>query len=184
MNKKTMIMALTAVLALAGCKEKKQTQDIIAPRVEEAKPAGPIRMQPYNDQREIQWLGKIYKVEISRTPSDSLPKVKDETGQQFVDNRISLVVRRTDGSVAISKTFTKANFDAYIDARYRKEGILEGLVFDDVDEQDLEFAASVCLPQTDEYIPLEVTINNYGNVKIERDSQMDTNGDTNDDDDI
>ena len=46
MNKKTMIMALTAVLALAGCKEKKQTQDIIAPRVEEAKPAGPIRMQP------------------------------------------------------------------------------------------------------------------------------------------
>jgi hypothetical protein len=94
------------------------------------------------------------------------------------------VVRRTDGSVAISKTFTKANFDAYIDARYRKEGILEGLVFDDVDEQDLEFAASVCLPQTDEYIPLEVTINNYGNVKIERDSQMDTNGDNNDDDDI
>ena len=187
MKKQLTIVAIVGLAVLAGCKEKKQTQDIIAPRVEEAKPAGPIRMQPYNDQREIQWLGKIYKVEISRTPSDSLPKVKDETGQQFVDNRISLVVRRSDGSVAISKSFTKATFDAYIDARYRKEGILEGLVFDEVDEQNLDFAASVCLPQTDEYIPLEVTIDNYGNVKIERDSQMDTNGDnndSNDDDDI
>ena len=185
MNKQTTILALAAMLALTGCKEKKQSQDIIAPRVEEVKPSGPVRMQPYNDQREVQWLGKIYKVEISRTPSDSLPKVKDETGQQFVDNRISLVIRRSDGSVAISKTFTKASFDAYIDAHYRKSGILEGLVFDEVDDQNLEFAASVSLPQTDEYIPLEVTIDNFGNVKIERDSQMDTNGaDDDDDDDI
>ena len=49
-------------------------------------------------------------------------------------------------------------------------------MFDEVDGSELEFAASVSLPQTDEYIPLEVKINNYGNVRIERDSQMDTNG--------
>ena len=181
MNKQTMILALTAVLALAGCREKKQTQDIIAPRMEVAKPSGPIRMQPYNDQRNVQWLGKTYKVEINRMPSDSLPIVKDETGQQFVDNRISLVVRRADGSVAIQKTFTKATFEGYIDAYYRKAGILEGLVFDEVGDQQLEFAASVCLPQTDEYIPLEVKIDNFGNMRIARDSQMDTNGDDEDD---
>ena len=45
-----------------------------------------------------------------------------------------------------------------------------------MDGQQLTFAASVCLPQTDEYIPLEVKVDNFGNVKIERDSQMDTNG--------
>ena len=75
-------------------------------------------------------------------------------------------------------TFTKAAFENYIDASYRKQGILEGLVFDKVDDQQLVFAASVCLPQTDEYIPLEVRINNFGNVIIKRDSEMDTYGDT------
>jgi hypothetical protein len=183
MNRQLTILALTAVVALTGCKEKKQTQDIIAPRVEVVKPSGPIRMQPYNDQREVQWLGKTYKVEVNRSPNDSLPMVTDETGQKFIDNRISLVVRRADGSVAIQKTFTKAAFESYIDAGYRKAGILEGLVFDEVDDQQLKFAASVCLPQTDEYIPLSVKIDNYGNVRIARDSQMDTNGGGDEDED-
>lgn len=183
MNRQLTILALTAVVALTGCKEKKQTQDIIAPRVEVVKPSGPIRMQPYNDQREVQWLGKTYKVEVNRSPNDSLPMVTDETGQKFIDNRISLVVRRADGSVAIQKTFTKAAFESYIDAGYRKAGILEGLVFDEVDDQQLKFAASVCLPQTDEYIPLSVKIDNYGNVRIARDSQMDTNGGGGEDED-
>jgi len=176
MSGKVMMIALTAFTLLAGCKEKKQTQDIIAPPVEVKKPSAPVRMQSYNDQRDVAWLGKDYKVEIARMPSDSLPLVKDETGQRFVDNRITLVVRRADGSVAISKVFTKASFDAYIDPSYRRSGILEGLVFDEVDGQQLAFAASVSLPQTDEYIPLEVKIDNFGKVEIERDSQMDTNG--------
>lgn len=178
MNRQLTILALAALAALTGCEEKKQTQDIIAPRrVEVAKPSGPIRMQPYSDQRDIEWLGKTYKVEVNRSANDSLPMVKDETGQEFVDNSVSIVIRRADGSIAIQKLFTKATFEGYIDAAYRKTGILEGVVFDKVDDLQLEFAASICLPQTDEYIPLEVKIDNFGNVKIARDSQMDTNGD-------
>ena len=99
----------------------------------------------------------------------------------FVDNRISVIVRRSDGSVAISKTFTKANFENFIGAKYRTSGILEGLVFDEVDGNHLEFAASVSLPQTDEYIPLEVKIDNFGKVTIELDSEMDTSGNEIDD---
>ena len=37
------------------------------------------------------------------------------------------------------------------------------------------FAGSVSHPQTDEYIPLVVTVSNFGNVTIKRDDQMDTN---------
>ena len=182
MKQQTAILALMVVVTLAGCEEKKQTQDIIAPRrVEAAKPSGPIRMQPYRDQRDIDWLGKTYRVEVNRSPNDSLPMVKDEAGQEFVDNSASIVIRRADGSVAIQKLFTKATFEGYIDAAYRKAGILEGVVFDEVDDQQLEFAASICLPQTDEYIPLEVKIDNFGNVKIARDSQMDTNGSSDND---
>ena len=183
MNKQLTLMLLAALTLLTACKEKKQTEDIIAPKVEVAKPSGPVRMQPYNNTRDVQWLGKAYKVEVSRAANDSLPKVKDETGQTFVDNRIAVIVRRADGSVAISKTFTKAYFERFLDAQYRETGILEGLVFDKVDGNYLEFAASVCLPQTDEYIPLEVKIDNFGNVSVERDSELDTNGSGEHDDD-
>lgn len=176
MKKQLTILALVGLSMLTGCNEKKKTQDFIAPPVEAPKAQAPIRMQPYHGFSEVQWLGKEYKVEINRAPSDSLPMVKDETGQQFVDNRISLVVRRADGSVAIQRVFTKAMFEGYVDANYRKGGILEGFVFDEVDGQQLKFAASVSLPQTDEYIPLVVKIDNFGNVKIERDSEMDTSG--------
>lgn len=177
MNMKLPFMLLAGLVLLTGCKEKKQTQDIIAPpKVESAQPSGPIRMQSYNQTWTVQWLNKEYQVMVNRVPNDSLPMVEDELGYQFVDNSITLEVRRADGSVAISKTFTKATFEAYIDNNYRKAGILEGFVFDEVDGQCLEFAASVSLPQTDEYIPLEVKIDNFGNVKIERDSEMDTNG--------
>lgn len=175
-NNKLIIVALAALAAVGGCKEKKQPQDIIAPKIEAKGPSSPIRMQSYSDTRDVLWLGKSYKVEVKREPSDSLPMVKDESGQKFVDNRISVRVLRSDGTVAISKSFTKATFNDYLTDHYRKAGILEGLVFDKVDSQQLEFAASVSLPQTDEYIPLEVKIDNFGNVKIERDSEMDTSG--------
>lgn len=175
-SKHLTIISLAALTLLAGCKEKKQTTDIIAAPIETPKPSGPISMQSYNDQREVQWLGKTYSVAIDRHPSDSLPMVADETGQKFVDNVIRLTVRRADGSVAISKTFLKRTFEAYLTKEYKNAGILEGFVFDEVDGNFLEFAASVCLPQTDEYIPLEVKIDNYGNLNIKLDTELDTNG--------
>lgn len=176
------VILVAAAFTLTGCKEKKQSDDIITTRVEAPKPSAPIKMQPYTDKRNVQWLGKTYQVELNRKANDSLRMVKDENGQKFVDNSISLVIRRSDGSVAISKTFTKSNFEAYLTEQFRKGGILEGLVFDEVDGQQLEFAASISLPQTDEYIPLEVKVDNFGNVSIKRDEELDTRGDVDDDD--
>ena len=118
-----------------------------------------------------------YQVIINRQADDSLRMVQDETGQKFVDNRITLRIIRADGSVFFSRSFTKSSFDAYLDGDYREGGILEGFVFDKVDGARLVFASSVCLPQTDEYIPLVVTVSSQGEVAIRRDSQLDTNGD-------
>jgi len=102
--------------------------------------------------------------------------VEDEMGQKFVDNRITLRIIRSDGSVFFSRTFTKAAFDAQLDDDYRQTGILEGIVFDQVDGHNLVFAGSVSHPQTDEYIPLVITVSNFGDVSIKRDDQMDTSG--------
>ena len=147
--------------------------------------------------KDVEWLDRSYQVDIRRMADDSLKMVKDETGQKFVDNRIRLKVIRQDGSVFFSRTFTKADFNDYLDEDYRATGILEGLVFDRVDGYQLIFAGSVCHPQTDEYIPLVyqlifagsvchpqtdeyiplvITLSNFGDVTISRDTQMDTSG--------
>ncbi len=174
--KKIQLLAalLMAVLAIS-CGKKKESKDIIVPTAEVVKPKAPISMQPYSQQQEVKWLDKSYQVFINRVADDSLRMVQDETGQKFVDNRITLRVIRADGSVFFKKVFTKTTFDAQLDDDYRQTGILEGLVFDKVDGNNLVFAGSVSHPQTDEYIPLVVTVSNFGNVTIKRDDQMDTN---------
>ncbi len=171
-----LIVISLAVLVLVGCKEKKKSDVIIATKVEIPKPTAPIRMQEYTQVKDVKWLGKNYQVEIRRIPDDSLSMVQDEIGQKYVDNSISLRIIRSDGSVFFNKIFTKAAFDGQLDDDYRQTGIAEGFVFDKVDGNQLVFAASVCHPQTDEYIPLIVTVSNFGEVGITRDSQLDTNG--------
>ena len=175
MKKIQLLAALLIAVIAISCGKKKESKDIIVPTVEVVKPKAPISMQPYNQQQEVKWLDKSYQVFIDRVADDSLRMVQDETGQKFVDNRITLRVIRADGSVFFKKVFTKSSFDAQLDDDYRQTGILEGLVFDKVDGNNLIFAGSVSHPQTDEYIPLVVTVSNFGNVTIMRDDQMDTN---------
>ena len=175
MKKIQLLAALLMAVIAISCGKKKESKDIIVPTAEVVKPKAPISMQPYSQQQEVAWLDKSYQVFINRVADDSLRMVQDETGQKFVDNRITLRVVRADGSVFFKKVFTKSSFDAQLDDDYRQTGILEGLVFDKVDGNNLVFAGSVSHPQTDEYIPLVVTVSNFGNVTIKRDDQMDTN---------
>ena len=170
-----LIMVGCLALTLVACGGKKKSDDIITERVEMPKPQEPVRLQSYSDSRDVSWIGRTYHLAINRQPSDSLPMVKDEIGQQFVDNYITLTVSRQDGSTFYSHKFTKRDFDSYLDDDYRATGILEGLVFDKADGDWLEFAASVCHPQTDEYIPLIVRLSRMGELAVQRDSQMDTN---------
>jgi len=168
------IALLGILLMLTACGEKKKSDNIIAPRVEKVKPKAPIRMSEYSNEIPVDWIGKTYQVVISRAPSDSLSKVKDETGQEFVDNIFTLTVKRSDGSVFFNRSFTKHTFSAYLDDDFRKTGIFEGFVFDKADGDWLVFGASVGHPQTDEYIPLVIRLSRMGELIIKRDVQMDT----------
>ena len=172
MNYKSVVALAFVGLITTSCGKKKQHDDIIVQETEVPQPQAPIRMQDYKDVKDVQWLGKQYQIEVSRTACDSLAMVKDESGQQFVDNRIVLKVIRQDGSVFCTKTFTKSAFNACLDDDYRKTGILEGFVFDKAEGNHLFFAASVCHPQTDEYIPMVVTLSNFAEVGISKDQQM------------
>ena len=175
MKKIQLLTVLLMVALMMSCGKKKENNDIIVPTAEVVKPPAPISMQPYDQQQEVEWLDKSYQVFINRVADENLHMVQDETGQKFIDNRITLRVIRADGSEFFKKVFIKGDFDSQLDDDYRQTGILEGLVFDKVDGNNLVFAGSVSHPQTDEYIPLVVTLNNFGNVSIKRDDQMDTN---------
>ncbi len=175
MKKIQLLTVLLMVALMMSCGKKKENNDIIVPTAEVVKPKAPISMQPYDQQQEVEWLDKSYQVFINRVADENLHMVQDETGQKFIDNRITLRVIRADGSEFFKKVFIKGDFDSQLDDDYRQTGILEGLVFDKVDGNNLVFAGSVSHPQTDEYIPLVVTLNNFGNVSIKRDDQMDTN---------
>ena len=95
----SVVLLAVMVVVLAACGGKKKSDDIIAPRIVKVQPKEPVRLQPYLDEKEVAWIGKKYFVSVSRQPCDSLPMVKDETGQKFIDNVFRLTVSRQDGSV-------------------------------------------------------------------------------------
>lgn len=186
MNPRNIFLYFSAVIAAtamtAACSGEKKSNDIIVQKVEAPKPQPPIKMQDYSMDKDVEWLGKQYHIEIRRKADDSLQMVKDENQQMYVDNRISLRVIRQDGSLFFQKLITKDDFTSALDDDYRQTGILEGFVFDNAKNNELRFAASVCHPQAeDEYIPLVMTLDNFGNIRISRDTQLDTSGEDEDD---
>ena len=170
----SVVLLAGMAIMLVACGGKKKSNDIIAPRIVKVQPKEPIRMQPYLDERKVEWIGKTYFVTIGRQPSDSLPMVKDETGQKYVDNVFSLKVSRKDGSVFYTRTFTKKALTQYLDDDFNKTGVFEGLVFDKAEGDYLFFGASVGHPQSDEYIPLVFRLSRMGELTIKRDTQMDS----------
>lgn len=171
------LSVVVAALLLGSCGNKKKNEDIITQRVVKAAPQGPIRMPENLDQRDVSWIGKTYHVAIHRVPADTLSLVKDETGQQFVDNVFTLTVSRQDGSVFFTRKFVKTDFARLVGDDFRRTGILEGFVFDKANGDWLEFGASVGRPQTDEYIPLVVRLSRMGDIDMKVDTQLDTNSD-------
>ena len=168
------IAVILLVGTIASCSSKKKREDIITTKYEKPAPQGPIRTDDYKDTKQFRWLDRDYTCTVERMADDSLPMVKDETGQQFVDNRVRVIIARADGSKFLDKEFKKASFDSYINEDYRRTSILEGFVFDRVENSEVRFACSVSRPQSDEFIPLILSVNRIGNIDIKQDTRIDT----------
>lgn len=165
---------LTGAMIMESCSSKKKRDDIITVNYEKPEPQGPIRSDDFKDSKPFKWNNRDYVCTIERTASDSLPMVKDETGQLFIDNHVRVVISRSDGSVFFDRMFTKSTFNSYINDEFRKYGILEGFVFDKVEGNEVRFACSVSRPQSDEYLPLILAVTRMGDIAIKRDPRLDT----------
>lgn len=132
--------------------------------------SGDIRQQNLDILDSAVVNGKVYRYEIHRISSDTLPTVRGDYSRNaiFYDNIATLKV--TQGSkVLYSKTFTKKSFSNFVDAEMMRNSILEGFVFDHVIEGGLQFAAAVGYPQDDDmFVPVSIKVMADGSVKIEK----------------
>ena len=154
------ILVCASVIFFTACssqdKNKKDGTQVLMQDSTEI--AGPQRMQVSDVKTSFTYKGKEYQSSVVRRPDESLPIVKNEQGEKFVDNRITL--RITCGGKQV------------VDAKFMKYSILEGLVYDKTTPQGIIYAASVCYPQSDLYVPIRLTITADGKISMAKEELM------------
>lgn len=189
-NRKLSLSVSVAVLSMASamfsaCSSSPKSNDIIAKKPEKVVKKSTQKVGDYAQTRKVQWLGAEYTVSVERKADTSLPLVADEQGNKYYDNRITLIIKRPDGTEFFHRTFSKNDFTAYV-GDDENNGALLGVVFDRAEGANLYFAASVGSPDnmSDEYVPLVLRIERSGNVVISKDTQLDTSGDMDSEDEL
>lgn len=154
-------------LGVVSCKDKPQSNIIIAHRPVVVKQQKPQAIGDAVRNSNINWVGSKYTVRVSVKCDTSLPLATDGT-TKYYDNRVNISILRADGSSFFNRTFTKSDFKPYVDDSYYDGGALIGIVFDKVVGESLKFAVSIGNPDktTDEFVPLELTVNHIGGVSI------------------
>lgn len=161
-----MLSLAVAVTACGGKKGNKDNESVLV-KMDSIDAHGLQRMQTSKSETDIKFKGKEYHSLVSRTPDESLPHVTNEMGDTYVDNKIVLRLTRGDATV-LNKTFTKKDFASVVEADFLSKSVLEGIVFDKTAPQGIVYAASVCYPQTDLYVPLSITITADGKMSIKK----------------
>lgn len=161
-----MLPLAVAVAACGGKKGNKDNESVLV-KMDSVDAHGLQRMQTSRSETDIKFKGKEYHSLVSRTPDESLPHVTNEMGDTYVDNKIVLRLTRGDATV-VNKTFTKNDFASVVDAKFLSKSVLEGIVFDKTAPEGIVYAASVCYPQTDLYVPLSITITADGKMSIKK----------------
>ena len=170
---KRILLLLLVIVVVAGCGGKKeQTKNSALAMLEDSVGSnGWKRMQVSETEINISFKGVEYRAFIARTPDEKLDKVVDEMGDTYVDNRIVLRLNRGRQQL-FYRAFVKNDFVSLADADFLSHAILEGLVFDKTTSEGLVFAASICYPQTDLYIPFSITLTTNGKMVVKKVDQI------------
>lgn len=167
------ILVYAPLLLFVACssQSKNEKGDMHVLMQDSVKQKGPQRMQVSDVKSTFNYKGKEYQSSVVRRPDDNLPIVENGQGEAFVDNRITLRLV-SGGKVVVDKEFTKESFSSMIDEKFMRYAILEGLVYDQTTSQGIIYAASVCYPQSDLYVPIRLTITGDGKVSMAREELM------------
>lgn len=158
------------IASACGTESKKEGQT--AADSTAAAPKATPQMQPSSASPSDKLGGKEYSFQINRKPDSTLPQVRTSDGSPYMDNSVELTITQ-GGTQVLQRQFTKKDFSAVIGANFLESAILEGFVYDHVENGKFLFAASVCVPTTDLYVPVRVLISAQGTVSIEKDNSAD-----------
>lgn len=173
MKKKFNAWVCVAPLLLLSCSQKTNTSDdVLVVKPDTVVNKGPQSMQVSDIKASFTYKGREYQSSVVRRPDSSLPLVTNEQGEKFVDNRITLRLQ-TGGRTVVDRSFTKADFSSLVDERMLNHAILEGLVYYQTTAGGIIYAASVCYPQSDLYVPIRLTISADGKIQMTRDEMID-----------
>ncbi len=171
------LIILSYFLFLISCnsKPKESNSNEILYSMEGKSSDGLQRMRSSRTEESIVWNGKNYHYVISCEPNDSLPKIKDEAGDVFVDNIVTLSIKRNNNESFFDKTFIKQSFASVLDEKFLSHAMLEGMVFDKVTDEGVNFAASVSYPRSDLFVPVIITISSNGKMTIRKEVSLEEN---------
>ena len=169
MRKLVYLLLLSLVMVIIACsnKNKNANEESRVVTQDSVDAHGVQRMQTSKAEVDITFKGKNYHSMVSRTPDESLPHVVNDMGDTYVDNKIVLRLMR-GGETIVDKTFSKNDFSSIVDADFLQKSVLEGIVYDKTTSTGIVYAASVCYPQTDLYVPLSITITPDGKISLEK----------------
>ena len=178
MKKKAISLMVYASLMLLsmGCSSTEASKDDnhVKVLVEDGKSLdAPQYMAASDTKSSFVFRGKGHMASIARRPDNTLPMVSNAEGDTFVDNNITLIIACENREV-FNRTFVKEDFASQIDDRFMKHAILDGLVYDSCTSQAMFFVASICYPQSDLYVPVELSITSDGKVGMRKLDEMDS----------
>lgn len=115
--------------------------------------------------------GKEYTSLITRQPDEEQPFIKNQQGDMFVDNSITLYITNANKTI-VNKRFTKKDFASLIENRFMKHAILESLIYNGTTSEGFVYIASVSYPQSDLYVPIKLTISPEGNIRMTKEELL------------
>ena len=176
MRKLIYLLLLPLAVAVTACGGKKGSSDnqSLLARIDSIDAHGLQRMQTSKSETNFKFKGKDYHSFVSRTPDEYDFRIRETQTYEILEDvarlrsEVGLLYRNPFNETVLNKTFTKNDFSSVVDAKFLSKSILEGIVYDKTTPQGIVYAASVCYPQTDLYMPLSITITADGKMSIQK----------------
>lgn len=164
-----LFLAVMLALVMGSCSRKKDTDTIIT-KIELPKVSKETKAACTGDNSQtFQWGSGNCEARVSVTADKGQPVVKDEDGNKYYDNVVTLVLDSPDG-LSVKREFRKGDFTPYINTDYIKpsKSIIKGLVFNKVENGNAVFVATIGSPDdmADEYMLVEVNVSKSGAVTM------------------
>lgn len=168
-------MACLGMVLLSACKDKEEPKDTAqyAENFEIPRPGEPKSMVQAHTATAAQWEGVACTIDIACQSADSTQMVKDEFGQEYMDNVFDVrLLKKDGGTVLFNHRLTKSMFLSYIKEErerqvYAQKAVLKS-VTPEIDENGVFHYFNVCLQLPDAVDDDNLLFNYYTNGKCEQ----------------